>query len=284
MHLIDFTQTGGYRFKQPTLAKMQASYYETLKAFITYLQVSDSGSYIISGCEISGANITPGIMYIDGELCSFAGSAGTLTTKIAKNVTTSVLAFKNGSNLPVFRATAATVNPAGVELQSFTRVTKVQELLWSNISGIPTNLVYDASYVHTDNNFTNLLLAKLNGIESGAEVNVQGDWLVTNPASDAFIKNKPTIVETLKVGTVYIGSVYSWSGTSPYQTVTFPTALSTSDYVIFGQIRTSNGVQCDVNIISQTTTYFRIKVTVNSSEGAGTALGVYYDYYILPRT
>lgn len=34
---------------------------------------------------------------------------------------------------------------------------------------------------------------KLNGIASGAEVNVQSDWNITDNTSDAFIKNKPTI-------------------------------------------------------------------------------------------
>ena len=57
----------------------------------------------------------------------------------------------------------------------------------------PQNLVQDASYVHTDNNFTNADANKLGGIESGAEVNVQSDWAVSDSSSDAFIKNKPTI-------------------------------------------------------------------------------------------
>jgi hypothetical protein len=35
--------------------------------------------------------------------------------------------------------------------------------------------------------------SKLDGIESNAEVNVQSDWNETNSASNAFIKNKPTI-------------------------------------------------------------------------------------------
>lgn len=34
---------------------------------------------------------------------------------------------------------------------------------------------------------------KLNGIQTGAEVNVQSDWNVVDNTSDAFIKNKPTI-------------------------------------------------------------------------------------------
>lgn len=38
-------------------------------------------------------------------------------------------------------------------------------------SELPSNLVYDSSYVHTDNNFTTTLKNKLDGIESGAQVN-----------------------------------------------------------------------------------------------------------------
>lgn len=38
-------------------------------------------------------------------------------------------------------------------------------------SQLPDGIVTDPNYVHTDNNFTNALLTKLNGIESGAEVN-----------------------------------------------------------------------------------------------------------------
>lgn len=56
------------------------------------------------------------------------------------------------------------------------------------------NFVTDANYVHTDNNFTTTLKNKLNGIASGAEVNVQADWSVTTTTSDAYIKNKPTKV------------------------------------------------------------------------------------------
>lgn len=56
-----------------------------------------------------------------------------------------------------------------------------------------SNFAVDANYVHTDNNFTTTLKNKLNGIATGAEVNVQSDWNVTDTSSDAFIKNKPTI-------------------------------------------------------------------------------------------
>ena len=61
------------------------------------------------------------------------------------------------------------------------------------IKNKPQNLVSDASYVHTDNNFTTTLKNKLDGIAAGAEVNVQSDWGQTDTTADDFIKNKPTI-------------------------------------------------------------------------------------------
>ena len=42
---------------------------------------------------------------------------------------------------------------------------------------------------------TSDMALKLNGIETGAEVNVQADWNVTDTSSDSYIRNKPTIPE-----------------------------------------------------------------------------------------
>lgn len=59
-----------------------------------------------------------------------------------------------------------------------------------------SNFVSDANYVHTDVNFTSAYETKLNGIASGAEVNVQSNWNQTNTSADDYIKNKPTIPTT----------------------------------------------------------------------------------------
>jgi hypothetical protein len=61
----------------------------------------------------------------------------------------------------------------------------------SYIENKPANLVQDASYVHTDENFTSAEKTKLAGIEAGAEVNVQADWTEADSSSDAYIANKP---------------------------------------------------------------------------------------------
>ena len=45
----------------------------------------------------------------------------------------------------------------------------------------------------SSNDFTNNDVSKLNGIESGAQVNVQSDWDQTDNTADDYIQNKPTI-------------------------------------------------------------------------------------------
>ena len=47
------------------------------------------------------------------------------------------------------------------------------------------------------NDFTTVLANKLLGIDVGAEVNVQSDWNETDPDSDAYILNKPTVDSVL---------------------------------------------------------------------------------------
>ena len=59
------------------------------------------------------------------------------------------------------------------------------------IKNKPQNLVQDADYHHTDNNFTDSDKNKLSGIEAGAEANVQSDWAESDSSKDSFIKNKP---------------------------------------------------------------------------------------------
>jgi hypothetical protein len=147
MKYIDFTQAGGYRFKQPTLKKMQESYFEVLKAFVRHLGMPDVGNFIISGCEVVGANITEGMLYIDGELCAFAQTAGTADTLIKKNIEFTYLPFKTGASLPVFRSTNAIVVDAdGVALSAFTRIQTVKNLTWDNIGEKPVGIVIDPNF------------------------------------------------------------------------------------------------------------------------------------------
>lgn len=69
--------------------------------------------------------------------------------------------------------------------------------LWSKIkshvaSAISTKVDKVSGKGLSTNDYTTTEKNKLAGIASGAEVNVQSDWSVSDTASDAFIKNKPT--------------------------------------------------------------------------------------------
>ncbi len=56
----------------------------------------------------------------------------------------------------------------------------------------PQNLVQDADYVHSDNNFSNADKSKLANIEAGAQVNMKPDWTAA-AGSASEILNKPNL-------------------------------------------------------------------------------------------
>ena len=58
----------------------------------------------------------------------------------------------------------------------------------------------EAGKVLSTNDFTNALLTKLNGIATGAEVNVQADWTQSCSTCDSYIKNKPTLATVATSG------------------------------------------------------------------------------------
>ena len=126
---------------------------------------------------------------------------------------------KNGTTVTTFTANSAQNATANISVPTkvsditndlnFVEETDLSNVAFSgayaDITGTPyiptktsdltndSDFVSDANYVHTDNNFTTALKDKLNGIATGAEVNVQSDWNITDTSSDAFIKNKPAI-------------------------------------------------------------------------------------------
>lgn len=126
---------------------------------------------------------------------------------------------KNGTTVATFTANSAQNATADISVPTkvsditndlnFVKETDLADVAFSgayaDITGTPyiptktsdltndSNFASDANYVHTDNNFTTALKNKLDGIATGAEVNVQSDWDVADTSSDAFIKNKPAI-------------------------------------------------------------------------------------------
>ena len=133
--------------------------------------------------------------------------------------------------------------------------------------------VSDASYVHTDNNYTSTEKTKLAGIATGAEVNVQSDWNVTDSASDAFIKNKPTI-ETYSDFTGATASVAGTHGLVPAP------ASGEQNKILFGDgdwseitTTTSRGAENITALIRKNTTNLAtITIVPATTTGAGLLL------------
>ena len=127
------------------------------------------------------------------EWLSGGGSGTIYNAGTGIDITNNTISVKiDGSTITTNASGELVANGGGVsQVQSDWAQTNNQAVDY--IKNKPQNLVQDASYVHTDNNFSDADESKLDGIESGAEVNVQSDWNVSDNTSDAFIRNKPTI-------------------------------------------------------------------------------------------
>lgn len=79
---------------------------------------------------------------------------------------------------------------------------------WDGITDIPTDLVYDANYVHTDNNFTDIEQTKLSGIEDGAQVNlietIQKNGVTITPIAKTVDILVPTAISELTNDSGYL--------------------------------------------------------------------------------
>lgn len=120
---------------------------------------------------------------------------------------------------------------------------------------------------------------KLNGIADGAEVNVQSDWNVTNTASDAYIKNKPTAlpanggnadtvnnhtVETnVPAGAVFTDTVY-----------THPTYTAKTNGLYKITVDSTGHVSGTNSVSKEDITALGIPAQDTTYGGAGTSLGL----------
>lgn len=148
-----------------------------------------------------------------------------------------------------------------------------------------SDFVSDPNYVHTDNNLTNTLKNKLDGIESGAEVNVQADWNETNTASDAYIKNKPTIPTDTDTWKVYYGTCTTAAGTAA-KVVTiaadqkFTLRVGTIIGVKYSNTNTANNCTINVNSTGAKSVWYDTSVyTGHANQVMGYAnKHIYYMY------
>ena len=155
---------------------------------------SSDGSYIKN---------KPTIPTVPTNVSAFTNDAGYLTTETDPVFSSSVAAGITALDIQSWDAAEANVQSDWNETSS------TSDAYIKNKPTIPTatsqltndsNFVSDASYVHTDNNYTTSDQTKLSGIEAGAEANVQSDWTQSDNTSDDYIKNKPTLATVATSG------------------------------------------------------------------------------------
>jgi len=142
------------------------------------------------GTDILSTGETGGTKFLreDGDgTCSWQTAGGTFSGTM-DDITDGTTYVKTENNL-----TDALVSTIGTALQSETSHADVlvDSDIGVTVQGYSANTVIDASYVHTDTNYTSAEASKLAGIAAGAEVNVNADW--NAGSGDAQILNKPTI-------------------------------------------------------------------------------------------
>lgn len=153
---------------------------------------ADHVSYDNSGSGLSATDVQNAIDELSSEKADSSSLATVATSGDYDDLT-------NKPTIPTVNDATLTIQKNGSDVATFTA--NASSNVTANIT-VPTttseltnnsDFVSDASYVHTDNNFTTAEKTKLSGIESGAEVNVQSDWNQTDNTADDYIKNKPDI-------------------------------------------------------------------------------------------
>ena len=119
------------------------------------------------------------------------------------------------------RATLATVKAYVIADATLLKTSAIG----TTVQAYSANTVLDASYVHTDNNYTTTEKSKLSGIADGAEVNVNADWLAVS--GDAAILNKPTLATVATTG--------AYADLSGKPTLGTAAAAATTDFAIAAQ-------------------------------------------------
>lgn len=117
------------------------------------------------------------------------------------------------------------------------------------------------------NDFTNADKTKLDGIESGAEANVQANWTQTDTTADDYIKNKPTIPAPVTVDQTYsAASANAQSGVAVAQAISTKVdketgkGLSTNDFTDTDKANLTTALTKANAAAPQSTTYTKTEV------------------------
>jgi hypothetical protein len=218
MNKLEVNQVGGFPLTTRILDELQKAYtiFNALGAIVGEIT-------IISGCTVTGSNVSDGVIFINGEVLQFRG--GLTQTKVIIKEEVENLTFQNGNDNPVIKTRYATFGSGvgAVDWTNFKRGFQTKDLVES------LALKAEASIVTAISDAVALMYTKLNTIETGAQKQVRSDWNATTGVK--VIDNKPDFSSPFLYKGMYdIGDVPS---TDIMRTVTFPD-VGTSAYFVLG--------------------------------------------------
>lgn len=182
---------------------------------------------IVSGCyNLEGAVVSPGYICVNGVIYPFQG--GTPQEYISKHTTTVSATYDVDMNndgqqdlLPQYETAIYQFGTEGTNVIPFNSLTRLKTIKELSSFELPDGVVVDPNYTPT---------AELIEMLS----NVQADWNVNNPQSDAYIKNKPTLWKPLFVGSAYLGAFPYMPGEKRW--IHLPQGLLTLNYAVLGTL------------------------------------------------
>jgi hypothetical protein len=236
---------------------------------------------VVTGCIVAGGSMGNGYIVLNGEILPFqAGAIGENITMIKDiiNVDYDVDIDSDGNldNLPAYESRYLRFGSDGENTFPYSELKRLQTIQQLSDYQLPDYLTAPI-YVA----FTTALLNKLNGIEAGAQVNVQSNWNVTNPLSMAFIVGKPNIINVLGQGNYFIGDISSGTYTVPIEL-----SEATNEYDVFPTFVTTAANSHNSAtfhhwaIHSKTTTSFKIHI----NEIGAYAQSIDMSYLIVKKT
>lgn len=183
----------GFPGTNKTLRFIQDAFREPLGA----LAQLAGNKTIITGVVVDNTNpanvvVSNGFISYNGEIIPFVGGSYANTVTIFEafenvNYNTDANDDTVLDSLPAYRTIYAMCGTGGIDIFNFSELAPLKTIKELSSFTLPAGIVIDPNYLA----FTVSMLNHLNSIEFGAEVNVQADWNITAPSSDAFIKNKP---------------------------------------------------------------------------------------------
>lgn len=267
MNFINFSLLNGLPMNQLVLGRLQTAF-----AIFNALGAIAGDKSIISGCEVVGATVSDGVVYVNGEVFEFKGGVAQSTVIIVEESTN--LVFKDLNNYPVVKTRYVTfgVGTESMNWADFKRGFPTKDIV-AGLAGKADQTAFDSLAAAFA-----LAATKLATIAVNANKNVQVDWNQTANGADDYIKNRPNVVSILRQASFSIGDIMS----EDIKTVTFPT-VGTNNYMVLGTIVSNSSNYLNDNDViwavrERTNTSFKLTFReLNSS-----VQNITFEYILIP--